>query len=129
MNEVHATPKQGKTWVQVEEKYAKLLKQEELRNEALKRLNDIYGASNMKIMDDVYVDTDTIRKNINKEWRILRVMDELENNSFIKMFTDGWCATCSFDSAKCAEQKECEAYKTISQQWSDKGGDDDEETV
>ena len=117
-----------KTWTQVEEKYAKLLKQEELRNEALKRLNSIYGASNMKIMDDVYVDTDTIRKNMNKKWRILRVMDELEKNSFVKMWTEGWCSTCNFDSAKCAEQHECEAFKTVNKAIS-KGGDKDEETV
>lgn len=131
MNEVHATPKQGKTWTKVEEEYAKLLKQK-LRNKAKTELNSIYGVSNMKIIDDVYIDTDTIRKNINKKWRILKVMDELEENSFVKMWTDGWCSTCNFDASKCAEQHECEAFKTLRQQWScddDNGGGNNEETV
>ena len=58
-------------------------------------------------------------------------MSELEKNSFIKMFSDGWCSTCDFDSAKCAKQKECQAYKTLKQQWSDdnEGGDNNEETI
>ena len=131
MNEVHATPKQGKTWVQVEKEYAKMLKQEKLRKESCKTLNSIYGVhSNIKIMDDVYVDTDTVRKNISKRWRILIVMDELEKNSFIKMFTEGWCSGCAFDSSKCAEQKECEAYKVISKLTNNEGEDNDgKETV
>ena len=132
MNDVHATPKQGKTWAQVEEEYAKLLKQEKLREESWKTLNSIYGASNMKIMDDTYIDTDTVRKNINKRWRILKVMDELEKNSFVKMWTEGWCSGCEFDSSKCAEQHECQAFKTLKQQWSgddNEGGGSNEETV
>ena len=120
------------TWKLIEEKYAKLLKQEELRNEAKTELNSVYGAATMKIIDDVYVDTDTIRKNINKKWRILKIMDELEKNSFVKMWSDGWCAGCDFDSSKCAEQHECQAFKTLKQQWSgddSEGGDDSEETI
>lgn len=117
------------TWKQVEEKYAKFIKQEKLRNEAWKTLNSVYGVSTMKIIDDVYIDTDTVRKNMNKRWRILIVMDELEKNSFIKMFTEGWCSGCAFDSSKCAEQKECEAYKVISKATNNEGDDKDEETV
>ena len=117
----------SKTWKKVEEKYAKFIKQEKLRNESLKTLNSIYGASTMKIIDDNYVDTDTIRKNINKRWRILKVMDKLEQNSFIKMFSDGWCAGCSFDSSKCAEQKMCEAYKIVNKAIEEEK--DDEKTI
>lgn len=115
----------SETWKQVEEKYAKFIKQEKLRNEAWKTLNSVYGASNMKIIDDVYVDTDTIRKNIDKKWRMFKAVDDLENNSFIKMFTKGCCSGCAFDSSKCAEQKECEAYKVISKLTNTEGDDED----
>lgn len=120
----------SKSWSDVEKEYAMLLNDKERIAQGKTFLNSIYGRvkHNIVAMDD-YVDTDIVHKNINKKWRMMKIMDELEKNSFIKMFTDGWCATCNFDSAKCAEQKECEAYKIISQQWSDKGGDDDEETV
>lgn len=123
---------ENKTWTKVEEEYTKLIKQKEFIDKAKTELNSIYGASNMKIIDDVYVDTDTIRKNINKKWRILKVMDELEKNSFVKMWTDGWCSGCEFDSSKCAEQHECQAFKTLKQQWSgydNEGGDSNEETI
>lgn len=55
-------------------------------------------------------------------------MQELEQNSFVKMFTEGWCTDCNFDSAKCAEQHECEAFKTVNKALK-KGGDNNEETV
>ena len=122
----------NKTWKQVEEEYVELIKQKELRNKTKIELNSIYGASAMRIIDDVYVDTDTIRKNINKQWRILKAMDELEKNSFVKMWTEGWCSGCEFDSSKCAEQHECQAFKTLKQQWSgddNEGGDGNEETI
>jgi len=121
-----------KTWTQVEEEIALLVKQERLRKKALKTLNSVYGASTMKIIDDNYVDTDTIHKNINKRWRILRIMDELEKNSFIKMWNEGWCSGCEFDSSKCAEQHECQAFRTLEQLWSDdnnEGGNNSEETI
>ena len=121
-----------KTWTQVEEEIASLIKFDEWRNKIKTELNSIYGASNMKIMDDTYIDTDTVRKNINKRWRILKVMDELEKNSFVKMWTEGWCSGCEFDSSKCAEQHECQAFKTLKQQWSgddNEGGGSNEETV
>ena len=119
----------SKTWTDVEKEYAKLLKQEKLRKEAWKTLNCTYGAfTSIKIVDDAYVDTDTVRKNISKKWRLLKVMDELEKNSFIKMWSEGWCSTCNFDACKCAEQHECEAFKTVNKVIN-KGGDDDEKTV
>lgn len=34
-----------------------------------------------------------------------------KENTFIKMFNEGWCSTCDFDASKCAEQQECESCK------------------
>lgn len=56
-------------------------------------------------------------------------MSELEKNSFVKMFNDGWCATCSFDSAKCAEQHECEAFKIVDEALNKGDDEDGKETV
>jgi len=71
---------------------------------------------------------DAVCKYMSKKWRTLRVMDELEKNSFVKMFSEGWCSTCNFDASKCAEQHECEAFKTVNKAIN-KGGDTDETTV
>lgn len=123
----------SKTWSDVEKEYAALLKNE-IRIAKQKALLDWFhgnAINNMKIMDN-YVESDTVHKNINKQWRMMKVMSELEKNSFVKMWTDGWCAGCEFDSSKCAEQHECQAYKTLKQQWSDDdngGGDSNEETI
>ena len=94
--------------------------------EAKDLLNSLYGRSKVVILDDT--NAETIRKRAIKKWRTLRVMDELEKNSFVKMWTEGWCSTCSFDASKCAEQHECEAFKTVNKAIN-KGGDDDETTV
>ena len=64
-----------------------------------------------------------VQRNNKRIWRILDTMDELEKNSFIKMFTDGWCSGCAFDSSKCAEQKMCEAYKIVNKSIDGKGDD------
>ena len=37
----------------------------------------------------------------------------LGKGTFLRMWTDGWCADCSFDVTKCAEQRICEAYKIV----------------
>lgn len=68
-------------------------------------------------------------KDILNNIRRAKNMTELEQNSFVKMFTEGWCSDCSFDSAKCAEQHECEAFKTVNKALNSKGGDNNEETV
>ena len=51
-----------------------------------------------------------------------------ESNSFVKMFSEGWCTDCDFNSSKCAEQHECEAYKIVNKAES-KGGDEDEKAI
>lgn len=112
----------SKMWSDVEKEYATLLKRKEWEEKHKRLLNSVYGCNNVIPMDE-YVDTDTVSKTINKKWRTLKVMSELEKNSFVKMFNEGWCSTCNFDSSKCAEQHECEAFKTVNNAIN-KGGDD-----